>query len=414
MPIDDLWYLKERGPDKKRLKSKRYGRGKRWRVRYVDAAGEPRDKHFDRKTDAEEFDNNCRAGTAPEVGLVQAEKHITFGAYAARYREARNITWGLETRTRIESNLRLHLIPAFGNDPIRKINQTDVLLWLAQRLADGTASSSVRLYFELFDAVMAAAVRDKVREDNPCDGIKLSQVFRGLSRAPKWVPERDDVLRLFKVVPQRYHALLWLGAGAGMRIGEALGFEDGPRCLDPENEELHVIQQLRYAPREFEGGFHLSLPKGVRTFDPAGGAVDLDPVVAAALDRHRKNHLSPAVEMIDTTSGRPIRRRVPLMFTTVFGNPFTDRTWSAEWIKWRRAAGWPEDSQHSGFHALRHFFATTLIVNHVDPKEVQRALRHSTLQITLETYVHFWPRRTRKKGVVGEVLRSAADGLDLC
>jgi integrase len=72
------------------------------------------------------------------------------------------------------------------------------------------------------------------------------------------------------------------------------------------------------------------------------------------------------------------------MFTTVFGNPFTDRTWSAEWIKWRRAAGWPEDSQHSGFHALRH----------------------STLQITLETYVHFWPRR----GIVDEALKSAAAG----
>jgi integrase len=65
------------------------------------------------------------------------------------------------------------------------------------------------------------------------------------------------------------------------------------------------------------------------------------------------------------------------------------------------------------FHALRHFFATTLITSHADPKEVQRALRHSTLQITLETYGHFWPRRSRKKGAVGDVLRSAADGLNL-
>ncbi|WP_236717906.1 tyrosine-type recombinase/integrase [Actinoplanes sp. TFC3] len=85
------------------------------------------------------------------------------------------------------------------------------------------------------------------------------------------------------------------------------------------------------------------------------------------------------------------------------GNPFTDRTRSAEWIKWRRKAGWPED--HSGFHALRHFFATTLFTNPSDPKKVQRALRHATLQITLETYVHFWPRRERRRGVVGKVLR---------
>ncbi len=37
------------------------------------------------------------------------------------------------------------------------------------------------------------------------------------------------------------------------------------------------------------------------------------------------------------------------------------------------------------FHALRHFFATPLITDHADPREVQRALRHSTAQITLET-----------------------------
>jgi hypothetical protein len=61
----------------------------------------------------------------------------------------------------------------------------DVLRWLAKELADGVPQSSLRLYFELLDAVMAAALRDKVTQDNPCDGIKLSQVFRGLSSAPK-------------------------------------------------------------------------------------------------------------------------------------------------------------------------------------------------------------------------------------
>jgi hypothetical protein len=114
----------------------------------------------------------------------------------------------------------------------------------------GVAQSSLRLYFELFDAVMAGAVTDKASLHNPCDGIKLSQLFRGLSR-PNWVPDRDDVLCPFDAVPERYHGLLWLGAGDGLRIGEALGFEDGPRCIDPGNQEVYVVQQLRHrrAPR---------------------------------------------------------------------------------------------------------------------------------------------------------------------
>ena len=284
---------------------------------------------------------------------------------------------------------------------VRAITQTDALLWLAQQLAAGVPQSSLRLYFELFDTIMAAAVTDKAIPDNPCDGIKLSQVFRGLSRAPKWVPDEDDVLRLFDVVPERYHALLWLGGGEGLRISEALGFEDGPRCLDVGNGELHVVQQLRYSPKEY-GGFCLTEPKG-----GSSGTVDLDPTVAAALSRHLRDYPPVEVEMLDITSGSPVRRCVPLLFITTRGNPFTDRTWSNEWVKWRERAGWPKE--HGGFHALRHFFATTLITNHADPKEVQRALRHSTLQITLETYVHFWPRRERRRGVVGDVLRVAAE-----
>jgi integrase len=198
-----------------------------------------------------------RTGTARESGLVQGERHLTFADYVDRWRQARVIGWALETQSRIESNVRLHLVPAFGDRAIRSITRTDVLLWLAQRLAAGVAQSSLRLYFELLDAVLSGAVTDKVIPDNPCDGIKLSQVFRGVSRVPKWVPDRDDVLRLFDAVPERYHGLLWLGAGEGLRIGEALGFEHGPRCLDAANEELYVVQQLRYAPREY-GGFYLS------------------------------------------------------------------------------------------------------------------------------------------------------------
>jgi integrase len=67
--------------------------------------------------------------------------------------------------------------------------------------------------------------------------------------------------------------------------------------------------------------------------------------------------------------------------------------------------GWPR--QHGTFHALRHFFATTLITNHAEPQEVQRLLRHKTLRITLETHVHWWPKRDRRRGVVGAVLAAA-------
>jgi integrase len=110
--------------------------------------------------------------------------------------------------------------------------------------------------------------------------------------------------------------------------------------------------------------------------------------------------------MVDDLGERPVTRVVPLMFTTTHGNPFTDRVWSREWAKWRDAAGWP--TEHGTFHALRHFYATTLITNHAEPQEVQWLLRHKTLRITLETYVGFWPKRDRQRSTVGAILGSRA------
>jgi integrase len=396
MPIDDMWHLKTLGPDGKRRRSKLYGKGKRWRVRYPGGS-----KYFRRETDAKDFDAEQRLGIPSEAPSQRRVGTVTFREYGERWRLAREVGWAVETRRRVEANLRLHLYPAFGNRKVTTITPTVILEWVSGRLAEATPKSSMRLYFELLDTVLAASVVDKIAPENACDGIKLGQILRGLSRAPKWIPTEEEVLTLFDAVPKRYQALLWLGAGQGLRIGEALGIEEGPRCVEPAHQELHVVQQLRYSPKAF-GGFYLSEPKS-----RSSGTVDLDPVVAGALADHVAAFPPVNIELVDTTGADPITRVAPLLFTTTRGNPFTDRTWSNEWVKWRDQAGWPKE--HGGFHALRHFFATTLITNNVEPKEVQRALRHSSLQTTLETYVHWWPRRERQRGVVGALLQSAAE-----
>ena len=59
----------------------------------------------------------------------------------------------METRRRVESNLRCNLYPVFGSQPMRAITLTGVLEWLSLRLATDTPKSTLRLYFDLLDAV---------------------------------------------------------------------------------------------------------------------------------------------------------------------------------------------------------------------------------------------------------------------
>ena len=99
--------------------------------------------------------------------------------------------------------------------------------------------------------------------------------------------------------------------------------------------------------------------------------------------------------MGEVTALAPLARRA--------GSPRAIRidAWHREWGTWRAAAGRPE-TEHAGFHALRHFFATMLIANGAEPQDVQRALRHKSLSLTLETYVgvadaHQVERRDRRR-----------------
>jgi integrase len=71
-----------------------------------------------------------------------------------------------------------------------------------------------------------------------------------------------------------------------------------------------------------------------------------------------------------------------LVFTNSRGLPIHRATWSHDWAPAARAVGLPP---RTGFHALRHYFATLLIFSGASVKTVQVALGHSTPMITLNT-----------------------------
>jgi hypothetical protein len=127
MDVHDLWYLNRRGPDGKRLPSKQHGRGKRWRVRYKDSRGDVCNRLFEKKVDAENWDAQIRSGNFTDPPAQRQQRQVTLRDYGERWRLAREIGWAVETRKRVESNLRCHLYPAFGEGPMHVITLIDVL-----------------------------------------------------------------------------------------------------------------------------------------------------------------------------------------------------------------------------------------------------------------------------------------------
>ena len=93
---------------------------------------------------------------------------------------------------------------------------------------------------------------------------------------------------------------------------------------------------------------------------------------------------------------------VSLLFGTAAGQPVRRTTFSDTWRSAVSVAGAPAGT---GFHDLRHFYASLLIRHGESVKVVQARLGHASAAETLDTYSHLWPDSDdRTRAAVDRVL----------
>jgi integrase len=288
--------------------------------------------------------------------------------------------------------LRLHVYPILGRLQIGQVRPSHVQSWVKGL---DLAPSTARVAYSVVVALFGAAVRDRAIAISPCSGITLPTVesTEHVILAPKQVHALADG------IAPRYRAAVYLGAGCGLRGGEVLGLE--LRHVDFLRREVEVAQQLVVQ----SGGAPYIGPTKTRA---SRRTVELPTVTADALAQHLERYPVRPVELEDHTDPRRIRtRQAKLLFTTEANRPVHRASWSHIWKPGRAAAGLPNGT---GFHSLRHYFATLLIFSGASVKTVQTALGHSTPMITLNTYVGLWPEQIdRTRTIVDEALTSDAE-----
>jgi integrase len=328
-----------------------------WRARYRDTAGKEHSKHFDRKTDAQRWLDEVTAAIVTGQYVDPRAGRITFREYAERWRATQ--VHRLTTQDYIEGNLRRNAYPVLGDKPLSSIRPSEVQAWV-KGMTDRLAPSTVGVVHGVVSGVFRAAVRDRLIVANPCDGTRLPKT----TPSPVEPLPVETVHALADVVPARYRALVILAAGLGMRQGECLGLPVDR--LDFLRRVVHVDRQLVTVTGRPS---FLTGPKtaaSVRT-------IPLPQVVLDALAAHL-GAFPPLGDgfVFVTAAGNPIRR-------TAFGD-----VWRAA----VKAAGAPAGT---GFHQLRHFYASLLIRHGESVKTVQARLGHASASETLDTYSHLWP-----------------------
>jgi integrase len=114
----------------------------------------------------------------------------------------------------VETNLRRHVYPRFGNWRLASIRPSEVQAWVA-KLNTRLSPSTGQVIHGILAAIYKAAIRDRRVNASPCEGTKLPKEI---------VPLESAVIEaIAETVPARYRALVIAAAGTGMRQGECFG-----------------------------------------------------------------------------------------------------------------------------------------------------------------------------------------------
>jgi len=376
LAVDDLWYRRQRDPSTgERLPSKRHGRGKRWRVRWVDPeTGHTRTELFGRRSDAERHDANMQADISRGQYVDPRAGKLTVADYAEHWRST--LLHRGSTAERTERVLRRHVVPVIGALPLSQVRHSHIRGWVKDRAQHLAPSTLTVVFFGTLVPLFNAAVIDRRIGVSPCGGIRLPDV----PSARYYIARPDEVHALARALPERYRAIVYLAAGCGWRGGEIFGLErDG---LDLDAKEVHVRHQLTV----ISGRTPYLAPPKTKTSHRTN---ELPAVVADALRMHLGTFRVRPEDIEDETDSRhPVVRQAHLLFTRGDGRPIHRAEWSHIGRPAVKAAGLPPGY---GLRDLRHYFATVLIYGGANVKSVQLAMGHTTPTITLNTYVGYWP-----------------------
>lgn len=376
--VDDAWWKTVKDGDRKtRVKSAAYGKGKRWRARWYDEQGRQREKAFRTQDEAKAHAATVEADMRRLTYIDPEAGKMTFREYAEAWRAGQ--VHEDSTAAQVETHLRRHVYPVFGDRQLASIRPSEAQAWVRRLETAGPGRSAlmpatVQVIVRYAVAIMHAAVADRRVPVNPF--TKLTRTKPLKKRVVPPTVEQVETMRT--MLPPQLRALVALGAGCGLRQGEAFAVEVA--AVDFLGHALHVRQQLVLLPG---GPPFLRLPKGRKVRE-----VPLGDEPAAMLAAHIAEFPPVKVWVEDRTNpARPVWRWAELLFTSSDGDALRRDQFGNLWRPARDAAGLPPELT---FHDMRHFYASALL-RIGDVKAAQEALGHATAQETLDTYGHLWP-----------------------
>jgi integrase len=275
--------------------------------------------------------------------------------------------------------LNKQIYPFLGARALSTIGAATIRDWLSWMNGNNISESHKSQVFNLLSAVLSAAVDEKKIRANSCKEKGAKKPVPDKRKVTPWTEVR--LRRIQLALPPRQSIVIPVGSGLGLRQGEILGLS--PDDIDREQMIVHVDRQLA----TYVGNQPLfKLPKGRKT-----RTVPISHGLLEVIDDHMGAHPPVTITLPwGRTSGNRVTVRL-LLVTDAGGvdngNQFNRRHWRPAFTR----AGLTYVDGADGMHALRHFYASTLLAQGVTIKELADYLGHSDPGFTLRTYTHLLP-----------------------
>lgn len=373
---------------------------KRWLACWDGTDGKEKTRAFEKKAAAEKYATSMEADALR--GIRYADPKL--GAITVReYGETKFVPAMLHLRPNSSdtyaSHLKNHIYPALGARRIGTITRTDVQSFVTA-ISAKLAPSTTETVYAVLRAMMQAAVDDdpQVIPVNPCTRINLPKVTRRVVEPLS----AAAVMALHRAISPRYRVAVALGAGLGLREGEAFGLTV-PR-VDFLRRKIQVLTQAQRG----QLGADLKTDASART-------IPADDWVLQQITSHMQRYGTGVGEVIITNRVGKVARR------NAFGDSWRNAVRDA-----RICGKDPSEKREDGkcgekecadpahclakgtrFHDLRHFYASTLIAANLNPKVIQARLGHATIAETMDTYGHLFPESEELgRGAIDAILSS--------
>lgn len=252
-----------------------------------------------------------------------------------------------------------HILPVFGEKPVSSITQDDVYAFIADKRKAGFSERYIADIVVLLKSIFkyAAAVYHIF---DPLDGLRLPK----RKKADIRLLDKEEQERLQRYISaNRDLGTLGtaLAVSTGIRIGElcALQWKD----IDLEKRILTVSKTMQ----RIQSPSDTARTKLIITDPKSESSRRKIPIPDCMIAFLRKFKGNPDDYVLSGTS-----------------SPIEPRTMQYRFSRILKNANLP--SVH--FHALRHIFASTCIRLGFDVKSLSEILGHSSVEITLNRYVH--------------------------